>query len=265
MKEGTAKQKKVLQFYQGLVKTGQSPLPYREPQPETPKRPLNVALLLHFPGADDRWAWRWDGEDYESWEHRLRLGYLDWSRYIESVKNSKNKIVKTKVSFYVNLMREENYPKPIEDWRCVAKLGGLREQQEWIDRTKAEIPSLIPAWRAKIMQTLETPSIPIPSGLQEWQRKWWHRCWEENYRTFSEEDKVTLHGLKGMKSAQRELELLRENCASSLPRKCLFIYLSVTPVKGPDGEAPPCHPFEPLTAGANWRSSGVYVTQQIFK
>jgi hypothetical protein len=210
MKTGTVKQKKALQFYQELVKTGQSPLPYREPQPEAPRKPLNVALLLHFPGADDRWAWRWEGEDYESWEHRLRLGYLDWYRYIESVKNSKSKIMKAKVSFYVSLMREERYPEPIEDWRCVKKLGGLREQQEWREKTKAEIPSLIPTWRARMMQTLENSSIPIPSGLQEWQRKWWQQCWEEYYRPFNEEDRSTLRGLKGMRSAQKELELLRK-------------------------------------------------------
>jgi hypothetical protein len=100
------------------------------------------------------------------------------------VENSKNGQVKAKVSFYVNLMKEGRYPEPVEDWRCTDKLKGLQAQQEWMDKVKIEIPSLIPARRAEMMRILDIPQIPFPTGLQEWQRKWWRQCWEDSYRQF---------------------------------------------------------------------------------
>jgi NADH:ubiquinone oxidoreductase subunit len=211
MKTGTAKQKKVFQFYQEMIKSGQRPLPYREPQLEQPRKPLDTRFVLHLPDPDgERWAWRWDGEDYELWEERLRLGYLDWYRYIDSVKNSKKPDVRANVSFYVSLMREERFPVPVENWQGAKKLGTIREQMEWIEQTKSEIPTLIPAWRAWMMQRLDTPPIPMPSDLREWQRKWWRQCWEEFYRPYRDEDRMALQRLRNMKSAQRELELLEK-------------------------------------------------------
>jgi NADH:ubiquinone oxidoreductase subunit len=212
MKTGTAKQKKVFQFYQELIKSGQGPLPYREPQKELPRKPLETRFVLHLPGLDgERWAWRWEGEDYDLWEERLRLGYLDWYRYIDGVKNSKKSDIRAKVAFYVAFMREERYPIPVENWKGAKKLGTIREQMKWMEQVKEEIPTLIPAWRAWMMQRMDTPPLPMPSDLKEWQRKWRRQCWEEFYRPYSEEDRATLQGLRNMKSAQRELELLERD------------------------------------------------------
>jgi NADH:ubiquinone oxidoreductase subunit len=96
----------------------------------------------------------------------------------------------------------------VENWQGAKKLGTIREQMEWIEQTKSEIPTLIPAWRAWMIQRLDTPPLPIPSDLKEWQRKWWRQCWEEYYQPYRDEDRMTMQRLRNMKSAQRELELL---------------------------------------------------------
>jgi hypothetical protein len=88
MKVGTAKQKKALQFYQELIKLGEPSQPYRDPLPKVEMRALDIGVLLNFPDQDHL-AWRWKGESDEQWEDRLTEGYLDWYRYIDSVKGSK--------------------------------------------------------------------------------------------------------------------------------------------------------------------------------
>jgi hypothetical protein len=81
-----------------------------------------------------------------------------------------------------------------------------------MDRVDEEISLLMPAWREEMMRILDTPQRPTPSGLAEWQRKWWNACWEQHYRPFEEEDKARKAELRAMKEAQRrkELERLKE-------------------------------------------------------
>lgn len=159
VKRGNPKQKRALEYYQDLVKSGQSPQPYREPTPVVENIPLNVDTLLHFPG-DECWAWRWEGENEVQWWDRLKRGYLEWSRYIDSVKLSRKATVKEQVGFYVDLMKEGKSPVPVP--KCnqpgqlsakQADLQSVQEQKNWIDRVQGEIPVLMQAWREDMIQS----------------------------------------------------------------------------------------------------------------
>jgi hypothetical protein len=214
MKVGTAKQKKVLQFYQDLIKAGNQPVPYREPQEPAEKRTLDLGLLLHFPKAEDRWAWRWKGENDEQWEHRLRLGYLDWYRYIDSVKTSKKAEIKEKVSFYIQLVKEKRHPEPIQspaDSEEEEDMHTVQYQKNWSDRVEKEIPAEVDAWRELMWQTLEVPQRIAPSGLAEWQRKWWFGCWDQYYAQFKEEDDAKRRTMLALRETQRKAELERQH------------------------------------------------------
>jgi hypothetical protein len=213
MKKGTAKQKMTFQFYQTLVKSGQSPQPYRKPPPPAEKIILDVGILSHFPGSEDQWTWRWKGENDNQWEERLRMGYLDWCRYIGSAKTSKRPEIKEKVGFYVQLMKEKRYPEPIQsptDLEEEEDMHAIQYQKSWIDRVKDEIPAEVDAWRELMWQTLEIPQRSPPSGLAEWQRKWWFGCWDQYYAQFKEEDSTKWRAMQALKETQRKAELEKQ-------------------------------------------------------
>jgi hypothetical protein len=127
---------------------------------------LNIGVLLHFPW-EEHWAWRWDGEGEDQWRDRLKRGYLDWYRYIDSVKLSRKPAIKEQISFYVNLMREgkslvpvQEYIRPSKDmlrkqqWPVEqSEMQSVQAQKDWMDRTQEEIPALMRTWREEMIQS----------------------------------------------------------------------------------------------------------------
>jgi hypothetical protein len=100
-------------------------------------------------------------------------------------------------------------------WLPVPNLGAeLEASVQWPAQGKR-----IQEWRAKMiedyLQTQDTLRRPTPSGLEDWQRRWWESCWEQHYRQFEEEDSIRKEEIKAIKSAQRQTELDRAKEAAS--------------------------------------------------
>jgi hypothetical protein len=136
MKRGNTTQKKPLQFYQDLIKSEVPPVMHRDPLPKETAKALDMRALLRFPG-DDHWGWQWEAESEEQWQDRQNRGYLDWYRYIDSVKDTRNGVIKARVNLYVELVREGRHPVPMEDWRKLErkadKLVSRKAQDDWME------------------------------------------------------------------------------------------------------------------------------------
>jgi hypothetical protein len=247
IKKGNSKPKKRYQFCEELVQSAEPLDPRREPTAEGARKVLDVKMLLHFPG-EEHWCCQWKGEPEDSWREREKLGPIFWGQYIDQAKYSKKPATKTKLPFYVDLMKEGKAPIPIfkptpklglklrqrdEDLEEEGGLSGkalngwasldqgllLHEQRKptvWAREVRSEMPELVQEWKAQALSKgwkEPWPQKPVPGGLTDAKRLWWKVARNRECAQFGAEDQET----------RRQLQLIVDTKEAQASREAEWI------------------------------------------